>query len=157
MITRQIRGFTLIELVLVLLITSILSTYAIIRFPSGSINISAQADQIVADIRHTQSLAINRGQRYRINFNSDHYWISSADGTTLYTHPASSSTTIFLDTGISLASTHGFLVFNGEGTPYTNALTPGTALAANAVITLSASGETRTIRITPETGRVIKP
>ncbi len=159
--TRQVpkraQGFTLIELVLVLLIAAIISTYAIIRFPSGSINISAQADQIVADIRHTQSLAINRGQRYRINFASDRYWISSADGATLYTHPASSSTTIFLDTGISLSSSHGFLVFDGQGTPYINTLTPGTALGSDAVVTLTAASETRTVRITPETGRVIKP
>ncbi len=150
------RGFTLIELVLVLLITAIMATYAVIQFPGGSINLSTQADQIMADIRHTQSLAINRGQRYRINFNNDRYWISDADGTTLYNHPASGGTTIFLDTGITLSSPHAFLVFDGLGKPYTNALTPGTALAADAVITLSATGDTRTIRISPETGRVIK-
>ncbi len=155
--TRKDNGFTLIELVLVILIAAILSTYAIIRFPTGSINIAAQADQIMADIRHAQSLAINRGQRYRINFNNDRYWISSADGATLYTHPASGSTMILLDTGITLSSSHGFLVFDGQGTPYTNALTPGTTLATNAVITLSTSGETRTVRISPETGRVFQP
>jgi len=155
--SRQIQGFTLIELVLVLLITAILGTYAIIKIPSGSINISAQADQISADIRHTQSLAINRGQRYRINFNSDRYWISNIDGTTLYTHPASANSTIFLDSGISLSSSHTFLVFDGQGKPYTNALTPGTALAADAVITLTVASENRTVRISPETGRVIKP
>ncbi len=155
--TRKVNGFTLIELVLVILIAAILSTYAIISFPSGSINISAQADQVMADIRHVQSLSINRGQRYRINFNNDRYWISSADGTTLYTHPADGSTTIFLDTGITLSSTHGFLVFDGQGTPYTNTLTPGTALATNAVITLSTSGEIRTVRISSETGRVFQP
>ena len=154
---RQVRGFTLIELILVLLIVSILSTYAIIRFPGDGINLSAQADQIVADIRHTQSLAINRGQRYRINFSSDRYWISNIDNTTSYIHPASGTATIFLDTGIALTTTHSFLVFGGEGVPYTNALTPGTALAADAVVTLSESSETRTIRISPETGRVIKP
>ncbi len=153
--TKQIRGFTLIELILVLVITSIISTYAVIKFPSGSTSISAQANQLMADIRHTQSLAIHRGQRYRINFNNDRYWISSADGATLYTHPASGSTTIFLDTGISLASTNNFLVFDGQGKPYTNTLTPGTALAADAVITLTAASESRTIRVTPETGRVI--
>lgn len=155
--TRQIHGFSLIELILVLLIVSIISTYAVIKFSSGSINISAQADQIMADIRHTESLAINRGQRYRINFNNDRYWISNADGSTLYTHPASSSAVIFLDTGITSSSTHSFLVFDGQGKPYTDALTPGTALAADAVITLTAGSETRTVRITPETGRVAKP
>lgn len=155
--TKQLRGFTLIELILVLLIVSIISTYAAIKFPSGSINISAQADQIIADIRHTQSLAINRGQRYRINFNGDRYWISNADGSTLYTHPASSSAVIFLNTGITSSSTHSFLVFDGQGKPYTDALTPGTALAADAVITLTAGSETRTVRITPETGRITEP
>ncbi len=155
--TRKVRGFTLIELVLVLLIVSIISTYAIIRFPGDGINLSAQADQIVSDIRHTQSLAINRGQRYRINFNSDRYWISNIDNTTPYTHPASGTSTIMLDSGIALTTTHGFLVFDGEGTPYTNGIIPGTALAADAVVTLSESSESRTIRITAETGRVIKP
>jgi len=153
----QSRGFTLIELILVLLIVSILSIYAMIRFPGNGINLSAQTDQIVADIRHTQSLAINRGQRYRINFSSDRYWISNIDNTVSYIHPASGTSTILLDTGIALTTTHGFLVFDGAGAPYTNTLTPGSALAADAVVTLSESGETHTIRVSPETGRVIKP
>ena len=150
------KGFTLVELVLVLLLSSILAVIAVIKYPGDGINLSAQADQLIGDIRYTQSLSMHRGQRYRINFAADRYWISSRDGATLYPHPASGATNILLNPGIALASTHGFLVFDGNGTPYTNSLLPGSALGADAVITLSAGADVRTVRISPQTGRVIK-
>ena len=153
---HRAQGFTLIELVTVLLLIAILSVVAINQWPGSGINLSAQADQLANDIRYTQSLAMNRGQRYRINLAADRYWISDAGGTVTVSLPGSGATVMILNSGIALSTSYSFLVFDGNGVPYTTATTPGTALAADAVITLSADGESRALRISPQTGRVLK-
>lgn len=150
------QGFTLIELVTVLLLVSILAVAAVNQWPGSGINLAAQADQLVNDIRYTQSLAMNRGQRYRINLAADRYWISDAGGTVTLALPGSGATVVTLNSGIALSASYSFLVFDGNGAPYITATTPGTPLAADAVITLSADGVSRTLRISPETGRVLK-
>jgi MSHA pilin protein MshC len=154
--TQRAQGFTLIELVTVLLLISILAVVAINQWPGSSINLSAQADQLANDIRYTQSLAMNRGQRYRINLAADRYWISDAGGTVTISLPGSGATVVTLNSGITLSASYSFLVFDGNGAPYITATTPGTALAADAVITLSADGVSRTLTISPQTGRVLK-
>ena len=156
MVTGNAQGFTLLELVTVIILISILSLVLIIQWPGDSVSLSAQADQLVGDIRYTQSLALTRNQRYRINFAANRYWITNRDGTVPVPHPMNGATTIFLASGVSLASTQTFLVFDENSAPYTNALIPGTALASDAVITLSAGGNVRAVRISPETGRTIK-
>jgi prepilin-type N-terminal cleavage/methylation domain-containing protein len=148
-------GFSLIEMVMVLIIISIISIVVMTTYPGSVINVAAQADQLMGDIRYTQSLSKHRGQRYRINFAADRYWISSADGATVYSHPASGANIIFLNNGITLGTTNAFLVFDANAVPYTNTATPWTALAADAVVTLTAGADTRTVRISPETGRLI--
>lgn len=147
------RGFTLVELVTVLLIISVISVTAIVSWPGDGINLSAQADQLVGDIRYAQSMAMHRGQRYRINFASDRYWMSDESGSTTHAHPVAGTSNVMLGAGMSLSSTHGSLIFNTAGTPYSNSSTP---LASTAVLTLSAGSESVTVRVSPQTGRVIK-
>jgi MSHA pilin protein MshC len=156
MLRHRSQGFTLIELVTALLLIAILSAVVINQWPGSTINLSAQADQLVGDIRYTQSLAMNRGQRYRINLAATSYSITDAAGTTPVPHPVTGANSVALNTGIALATTNSFLVFDSNGTPYTSATTPGTPLAADAVITLSADGVSSTIRVSPQTGRVIR-
>ncbi|MEW5757266.1 MAG: GspH/FimT family pseudopilin, partial [Pseudomonadota bacterium] len=146
-------GFTLVELVTVLLIVSVISVTAVVSWPGEGISLSAQADQLLGDIRYAQSLAMHRGQRYRINFAGDRYWLSDESGSTVYAHPVVGSTNVMLGSGISLSSTNGSLIFNTAGVPYSSTSTP---LATIAVLTLSAGGESVSVRVSPGTGRVIK-
>ena len=154
--TQQAQGFTLFEFILVLILTAILSAVVIEKWPGSSINITAQADRLISDIRYVQSLSMTRGQRYRINFTATSYSITDAAGTTPVPHPMNNATSVALNSDITLTTTHGFLVFDGNGAPYTTATLPGTALASDAVITLTTNGATRTIRISPQTGRVLQ-
>ena len=156
MLVHRAQGFTLVELVSVLLLVAILSVVAIDQWQGSGINLSAQADQLVNDIRYTQFLAMNRGQRYRINFAADHYWITDAGGTVTYPFPVNGASQVTLNSGITLSTTNSFLVFDGNGAPYITATSPGTALSSNAVITLSADGMTSTLTVSPETGYVVK-
>jgi len=148
------HGFSLIELVATLVIIAILSTTAISRWSAGSFNLPAQGEQLAADIRYTQTLSMTRGQRYRINFSVDRYWLSNRDGSITVIHPASNLAETLLPSNITLSTSNNILIFDGNGTPYSDSALPGTPLATNATITLTTGSESRTIQISPETGRV---
>lgn len=144
------RGFTLIELVLVIAIMAILTTYITLNWPGQGVNLRAQADQLAGDIRYAQALAYNRGVRYRINFiNSTTYSISDTSGTVVV-YTGNGTTTLSQAT---MTYTTSPLVFTTQGVPYSGA-TP-TILSSNFVITLTSDGGTMTVTVYPETGRVL--
>ncbi len=161
------RGFTLVELTVTLVVVAILAVALVPRSPERQINLSAQADQLASDIRYTQSIAMTQGQRYRINFNvipagiddpANTYRIATRTSGVV-THPhTGTSAAIAMGMGITLSSTtDAFIVFDGRGTPYTDTVFPGgTLLAADAVVTLTADGQTQQVRISPQTGRVVR-
>lgn len=148
----QKAGFTIIELVIIIAIMAILAAVAIAKWPGKAINLSAQAHALVSDIRYTQNLSMTKGTRYKlVKISSSSYQISNLPGTIVVT-------TVTLGSGISLGSftnlPNNLLAFNGKGEPYIDATTPGTPLAVTASIDITASGHTKTISISPETGRV---
>ena len=153
------NGFSLIELVIVILITSILGVFTMPLWTDSSINVGAQADQLAADILYTQSLALTSGQRYYlIRTSGTAYQIRNSAGTPI-PYPGTTKTTITLNTGISFGTLvnlpNNLVAFDGKGIPYTTSTTPGTALASIAQIPLTATGSTtKTVRISPRTGMV---
>jgi prepilin-type N-terminal cleavage/methylation domain-containing protein len=111
-------GFTLIELVIVLVIIGIITIIATVKLPSNVIQLGASADQVAGDIRYTQALAMTLNQRYRINFASNSYSIEDANSN-LIKHPVANSTTISLTSGTSFNQppTPNCIAFNGIGAP----------------------------------------
>lgn len=155
---RHTKGFTLIELVMVIVLLGTLAALASMRTPGDGINVVAQAEQLASDIRYTQSLAMSRGQRYRINFTATSYQITDMSGGPQM-HPGTGTTAAVLLTPAVLSGynpplTNDYVVFDSLGVPYT---APTTALAAVATLTLTDSGETATLRVVPQTGRVQIP
>lgn len=154
------RGFTLVELTVTLIVVAILAVALLPRSPERQINLSVQADQLASDIRYTQSIAMAQGQRFRINFDvpTNSYRIVTRTGG-FVTHPhTATNAAIAMGIGITLSSTtNAFIVFDGRGTPYSDTVLPGTPLAADAVVTLAADGQTQLVRISPQTGRVFVP
>jgi MSHA pilin protein MshC len=151
-------GFTLVELVIVLVLLGILAIAIIPRAPSkGSLTLTGQAHQLASDIRYVQSLSMTRGQRFCFRLTPTGYNMTTtaanACTATPTEHPAGRALPVSLD-GLSVNSTlpAGDVIFNGKGAPYADATT---ALAANAVITLSGEGGTKTVTISPVTGRVV--
>ena len=152
------RGFTLIELVMVIVLLGVLAALVSMRMPGDGINVGAQAEQLASDIRYTQSLAMSRGQRFRINFTASTYQITNDTGVA-QVHPGTGLTAAValapaVLSGYNPPLTNSYLAYDSLGVPYTD---PTTALAALATLTLTSSGEAITVRVAPQTGRVQVP
>jgi prepilin-type N-terminal cleavage/methylation domain-containing protein len=147
-------GFTMIELIIVMIIIGILAATVIIKWPGKSFNLPAQADIIVQDIRYTQSLAMSRaqsGERYRIYFYTTSYRITDNNGTRI-SHPTAGQADSVLGSGISFQSNgfNGYLAFDNLGQPYSGT----TLLSVNTSVQLAGGGLTRTLTVSKNTGAV---
>ena len=155
---KRIRGFTIIELTMVISVIGILAVFAFMSLPKTTFTLDAQALQLESDIRYAQSLSMTKGQRYRWSkTSSTSYQVLDSGGTAVIL--PSGSTTVTLGTGITFGALtnlpNDLVAFDGRGIPYTTTGSPGTALAATALIPLTAGGQTKTVSITPQTGRMI--
>lgn len=147
-----------------MLVLGILAAVFIPRSNSPAIIVSTQAEQLAADIRYVQSLAMTQGQRYRINFDPatspPSYRFTDLSGAVAVAHTSGTTGPVYAAGGVSMSLANlpgNFVAFDGRGTPYTDAATPGAPLAVEATISIAAGGTTRVIRIHPETGMVRVP
>lgn len=155
---RRIKGFTLIEMTMVIILISIVATATYLNWPGVTINLGAEVYQVANDIRYTQSLSMTKRERFRfVRTSASSYQIMNSTGTAILS--ASGVTTVTLNSGITFGAwsnlPNNLIVFDGKGTPYTDTATPGTPLASAATIPLTGGGQTTNIVISPETGRVI--
>jgi type II secretory pathway pseudopilin PulG len=154
---KKSQGFSLVELVVIITVIAIMAVSVMTTNQTPGISVEAQANQLVDDIRYTQSLAMTKGTRYRlvITAASNSYQILNAAGTAIML--AMGSTTMKLGTGITFGAISlpaSLVNFDGLGNPYTDTATPGTLLAATATIVLNAGASSSTVSIVPNTGMV---
>lgn len=145
------RGFTLVELVIVLVLAAILAAAVLPRFTQGIVEISSQAEQVAADIRYAQTLSMTHGQRYCIAFTATGYQLRTTSCTVPVNHPATGSSAAIVLSGATVATsnlTGNALEFDTKGRPQTL-----TVATSNGTITLTASGQTRSVIVSPETGK----
>lgn len=151
------KGFTLLEITLVLALAAILFILTEPTLPGYTVELRAQAEQLASDIRYTQSISEHRGARYRINFFSNNYTITDLAGTTSVPNPSNNASQKDMEGGITLSVSasisSGFLVFDGKGAPYVD--TGSTALSSAGVITLTRDAETQLVTVSPETGAAV--
>lgn len=78
---HQARGFTLIELAMVIVVVSILGVVVLTRYhdPAGT-TVSIEADHLARDIRHMQTLAMTWGQTLRLTAAGTGYSVSCVSG-----------------------------------------------------------------------------
>ncbi len=154
------RGFTLVELVVVLLLVAILAFFVAPRLSQNTVELSSQAEQVATDVRYAQTLSMTRGAalgsqgRYCIFFTATGYQYRHNNNsyatpcTTAVVHPATGSAAAIVLSGAAVATanlTGGYIEFDTKGQP-----TSFTAPANNATVTLNA---TRTVVISPVTGK----
>jgi MSHA pilin protein MshC len=164
---NRTAGFTLIELVIVLIVAGIIAAVAGARWNSRSATAPFQAEQLARNIRHAQLLAMTWNTPVSIAVNPPtqyEFRCGKPAGTCPISTPATASGAVINDPvsgpmqfsteyGVTIASLGGPLpVFDNLGRP-TNAA--GTALLTTPrLIRLNAIGTTWTVSIEPLTGFV---
>ena len=152
--TTSSDGFTLIELVAVIVVISILSIYALPKVASNATLVNFEAIRVLNDIRYTQLLSMLSGQRYRwVKTSSTSYQILNFAGSAVML--PNGSTTYTLASGVSFGSLtnlpSSLIAFDTTGTPYTTSSSPGTLLSSTAMIPVTGT-VTRNVEISPTTG-----
>ncbi len=141
-------GFTLLELVAVLLLLAILSTSLFLRWSPGSSTLNAQADQLAAVLRHAQALALTQGRSLTFDVQSTTSY-AITDGTATVTDPHGVVQSYTLANGVILAGND--LDFDSLGRP----IDAGNNLVATALTwTLTGDGASASVSVSPLTGFV---
>ncbi len=127
------EGFTLVELIMVIVLISILAVSVVPKFmDTSAISLQGGAALVVADIRYTQELAMSTHTSKTITF------------TTNDTYYTVNSQTMNLPSRVSISSGATF-TFNSLGEPTTG---------GGSSVELQAGSSTKTITVETYTGRV---
>lgn len=152
---RLYHGYTLIELVLVIVIIGVIGIVVNPFSSQISMTVDAEARHVLSDIRYAQALSMATGQRYRwVQTSSNTYQIISAAGSAMAFANGSSVMTLSSGTSFSgISNLPGNLInFDTAGIPYVDTGTPGTPLTSTATITISNGSYSRSITILGTSG-----
>ncbi|MFC1813842.1 prepilin-type N-terminal cleavage/methylation domain-containing protein [Thermodesulfobacteriota bacterium] len=139
-------GFTLIEVVAVLIIISIVGVIVATRIWDSGAELVAQTDVIKTHLRYAQSRAMSSNVIWGIVFNGNTYSLfRNGDATDTALLPGESSKILNLTSGISITGV--VVAFDSWGRPYDNAA--GTSLIISDLEMVSLD-----IKITKNTGFV---
>jgi MSHA pilin protein MshC len=150
--TRE-AGFTLMELIIVIVVVGLLSAYAMMRNSSSSVfSLLSQAQTLASDIKHVQTMATVWGKSLSISASGGVNGTYSVSCTTVGAAPCNTNPvinpatgtafTISLQKGVSLSGPAS-LVINSLGQP-----------AAGAQYVLSTEGASMTVDVAALTGHV---
>jgi len=149
---RTARGFTLLELLVVLLIGGILSFYAMGQIANvGEVNAQGFADQLASELRFAQKAAVAQRRSVYVNVTaaSNHLY-ACLDAAVPCLHPLAQPAGGVLDVSgpasVVLTSNVTQFSFNSFGSPSTN--------AAIQLVATAGDGHQYTITVQPDTGYV---
>jgi MSHA pilin protein MshC len=146
-LSRRIRGFTLVELIMTMVIVGVLAVYAAPRFLGSSVFQSRGfSDQVQASLRYAQKVAIAQNRFVCVNITTNNtlaltLGATNACGTNLQSLSGGANYTIKAPSGITVANANFF--FDVIGRP---------SLAQS--IAVAGGGMTTTIIVEAETGYV---
>ena len=146
--SKQQSGFTLIELVTVLILLGILASSLYLRGSHSSATLNAQADQLARTLRHAQSLSLAQGRSLTLDVQGATNYVVS-DGVATITDPQGVVQTYTLVNGVTLAGSD--LDFDSLGRPID---ATDNLITAARTWTLSVNGSTASVRVEPLTGFV---
>ncbi|OGC34141.1 hypothetical protein A2311_01880 [candidate division WOR-1 bacterium RIFOXYB2_FULL_48_7] len=162
------KGFTLVELVMVIIVTAIMAVVIMVAINNAlrAIQFNAATEKLVSDLRYAQAMASGNGKWYGVAFEADptnRYSIYLLNGTSesLAENPAHLGQTLVVNLGeqfgtlisdISIEGGGTVVEINPLGVPYTDKF--GYIISQESYVTISKDGQTRRIFFTPESGRI---
>ncbi|HTY13040.1 MAG TPA: GspH/FimT family pseudopilin [Candidatus Omnitrophota bacterium] len=163
---KRRNGLTLLELMIVLSIVALLSfaSFVFIGFMNG-VKVQSAADKLAGDLRYARNQAMAKTQWYGVSFETttDKYYVYQTGGgiDTIETDPADFTKTMIVNVAdrfnvdlvaVTVEGGQKKVEFNGLGQPYTDY--PNWAISSEATILLGIGSQTKTVAVTPGTGRV---
>jgi prepilin-type N-terminal cleavage/methylation domain-containing protein len=157
---KKNAGFTIIEIVVVLIVMSIVVAFAIGRGRITNADLKVQTEVLKSRLRHAQARAMNDNMPWGIQTNSSggSYWLfrydtDSATLTTIKLPGVNSNTVDLAAEGMNM--TAGTYSFDDRGIPYYatySGTPPGAQISESRSITLSKGSDNYSIIITRNTG-----
>lgn len=151
-------GFTLVELIVLLVIAGTLAVVALVRFDAGQTTVGYHADRLARDLRHTQMLALTWGRSLRVTTTTTTYQVSCVTAGTTPCNvspvrdPAGGEPfTVTMQNGVTLSPATTFN-FDFLGRPVSAA---GALLLADVTFTLVGGGKPATVTVRSLTGFVV--
>ena len=148
------EGFTLLEVILILILISIFAAVAVIRQPSTDLTLQAQNEVLKAHIRYAQNRAMNTNEIWGLDFDTEnavYRLFKQAPGTANWRLlPGEADMAVDLSIkGIVIGLDASTLSFDTWGRPYSDntLITSGPFL-----ISLSKNGQTQSLSLTRNTG-----
>jgi prepilin-type N-terminal cleavage/methylation domain-containing protein len=150
-------GFTLLEIMVMMIILSILAAVAMARLMDpGEVDLTVHVDAAKVHYRYAQALSMGTLNPWGIRRGTGVYNLFKADDPgTARMLPGEDSTTVTLPAGmtISLSSGGNDISFSAWGVPCSDSA--GTVpLATDAIVTMTYQGRSETFTITQETGYI---
>ena len=144
-------GFSLIELISVIVILATITTLAAPRFLHNEATVPAQADQLGRTIRHAQALAMSLGRPHTVDIQSASSY-SITDGATptpsVIRDPSGQLQSFTLSNGVTLAGSD--LEFDSLGRP----INGSNLITTSQIWTLSGGSHMATVSVQAVTGFV---
>lgn len=151
----QPKGFSLVELLLVVAVLAILAVNVMPKWPAIGLNVNYQAMQVLNDIRYAQALSLTTGNLYAwVKLSSNTYAIYSEGLTPIILPNGDTVATLDANTTFGTLTNlpNSYIVFNSTGTPFVTNIAPMTPLASTATIPLVSGSVTSTVQINAVTG-----
>jgi MSHA pilin protein MshC len=157
LINTDNRGFTIIEIVVVLLLISIIAAATFQRsISTDQMNFRSQFDKIQNQMRYPQSIAMKHSEWWGFACDGNDYWIfTGTNEDTVSEHrllPGQENVKIAL-TDLGVTMTPFTVIFDGYGIPYWGDW--NTKMSSEETIILTGSGAPPgSVKIVPETGLI---
>lgn len=138
---RDSLGFTLVEVICVLLLIGIVTTVVLSRTMNHSVELIAEMEVVKGHLRYAQSRAMNSNQSWGINFSGNSYTLEEDGAASVTALPGLNGAINTLAEG-TISPTTNPIVFNQWGNPGATPIT----------VTISDGTESQSFTISPLTG-----
>ena len=157
MILQRESGFTIIEIIAMLVVLSVVSAYAVGRDVFKGTSLPVRSELLKTHLRYAQSRALTSNFFWGIqtDIGGTAYWMFKYDGTlTRIRLPDEQADTVDLS-GDGVTISPGTYTFDARGIPFKTTAAdtpPGAVMAADTAITVTKGSGSATITITKNTG-----